>query len=134
VDQSLIYVSTRCAGAEDGATDVRDIVAVSRPRNASLEVTGALVATPTCFAQILEGPEAALAELMASIRDDPRHRDIRLVDLGGRAKRDFAGWSLAYSGESTYVGQAIGQMMGARDFDFPKDVNRLYFVIRTFVE
>src|SRR5688572_26236881 len=107
MDQSLIYVSTRCPGPDGAPTDVRDIVTVSRARNAALGVTGALVATPAFFAQILEGPEAHLAELMASIRRDQRHRNIRLLDLGGRPRRDFADWSLAYSGEATYVSRMI---------------------------
>lgn len=134
MDQSLLYVSTRCHGADDGATHVQDIVAISRPRNASLDVTGALVATPGSFAQILEGPETHLAELMASIRRDQRHRDIRLVDLGGRSKRDFAGWSLAYSGESSRVSRAIGLLIEDTSFDFSKHVNRLYFMMRNFVQ
>ena len=134
MDQSLLYVSTRCPGVDGGATDVQDIVGISRPRNASLDVTGALVATPGSFAQILEGPEAHLAELMASIRRDPRHRDIRLVDLGGRVTRDFAGWSLAYSGESSHVSRAISLLMEDTSFDFPKHVNRLYFMMRNIAE
>jgi hypothetical protein len=99
-----------------------------------LAVTGALVATPTHFAQILEGPKQALADLMASIERDPRHQDIRRVDLGGRAARDFPDWSLAFSGQSTYVSHAIAQMMDEDSFDFAKSVNRLYFTIRKFVE
>jgi hypothetical protein len=134
MDQSLIYVSTRCPGADGASADVSDIVAVSRPRNAAFDVTGALVATPTFFAQILEGPEAHLAELMASIRRDQRHRSIMLVDLGGRARRDFADWSLAYSGEATHVSQTVGRLMEQQGFDFPKHVNRLYFMIRELVE
>lgn len=134
MDEALIYVSARCVGPAGRLAEVRDIVAVSRQRNAALDVTGALVATPTVFAQILEGPGPHLAELMASIGRDARHRAIRQINLGGRSARDFPGWSLAYSGEATYVSRAISALLDSPGFDFPKQVNRLYFMIRKFAE
>lgn len=110
---SLLYISVRSQGV-DGEIDA--IVTISRSRNEALGVTGALVATPTHFAQMLEGREAALAELMESIGRDPRHTDIRLVHLPSRPRRQLARWSLAYNGDSTYVSELVSTAIEASDF------------------
>lgn len=52
MEGTLLYVSRRTSSD----ADVRDIVETSRSRNARLHVTGALVASRSRFAQILEGP------------------------------------------------------------------------------
>ena len=72
---SLLYVSRRPATTDDIAA----IVQVSRAGNASLDVTGALVASRNWFAQILEGPGDSIDELMASISCDERHSDMDIL-------------------------------------------------------
>lgn len=113
---SLLYVSTRRLHPDGHAREIDDIVVIARSRNATLMVTGALVATPTHYAQMLEGTEGALAELMASIARDERHSDIRLVHLAPKPRRELAGWSLAYNGESTYVSSLVRAAIDAPDF------------------
>lgn len=67
---ALVYVSRRRNHSAELALEVEDILRVSLPRNASLSVTGAPIATPRYFAQYLEGPQRALADLIASINSD----------------------------------------------------------------
>lgn len=99
MEGSLLYVSQRLAS--DG--DVDDIVAVARARNAQLQVTGALITSPGRFAQILEGPRAAVDRLMDSIRRDRRHADVEILLYDDIDRRRFPDWSLAYSGASVFV-------------------------------
>ena len=88
-------------------------------RNAELSVTGALISTRFNFAQLLEGPTAAVDALMDSIRRDPRHREVRVISTGPLARRQFASWSLAYAGPSTYVAAALEPLLdeGASNYD-----------------
>jgi hypothetical protein len=111
-----LYVSQRIDPAD---SDVMDIVTYSRGRNAVLEVTGALVATPHHFAQILEGPVEAVDTLMASIIRDPRHSTITIAPSEFRVHRDFPRWALAYHGESSYVSNMIAAALDAPDFALP---------------
>lgn len=80
---------------------------VGRSRNASLDVTGALIFTRRHFAQILEGSAAAVDELMKSIKADPRHEDVDVVEVKSVTGRQFTKWNLAYSGFATYVDEHI---------------------------
>jgi hypothetical protein len=115
--KSLLYVSRRRANAEAPNQDVDAIVSYSRDRNANLDLTGALVATPNHFAQILEGPSAAIDDVMASIIRDGRHFDIMLAPVRQRPRREFDRWSLAYSGESSYVSGLIANTLDAPHFE-----------------
>ena len=63
-------------------------------RNAQRGLTGALLFTGGCFAQVLEGPADALQAMMARIEADPRHTDVRrLIDAPLEARR-FGAWSM----------------------------------------
>ncbi|MGU3340708.1 BLUF domain-containing protein [Methylobacterium mesophilicum] len=85
MERSLLYVSRRLATP----ADVRDIVEASRSRNARLEVTGALVASRSRFAQILEGPRPGVEVLMDSIRSDPRHTGVEVLLFDDIERRRF---------------------------------------------
>ncbi|MGU3663986.1 BLUF domain-containing protein [Methylobacterium sp. A49B] len=106
MDGSLLYVSRRVSSD----ADVRDIVATSRARNAGLRITGALVASRSRFAQILEGPRSGVDALMDSIRRDPRHTGVEVLVYDDIDGRRFADWTLAYSGASVYVDGLIGAL------------------------
>jgi hypothetical protein len=116
---SLLYVSQKTMLWPDDAADVAAIAEVARARNAELAVTGALISTRAHFAQMLEGPSGAIEALMDSIRRDPRHREVTVVTTGPIARRQFATWSLAYAGPSTYVAAALEPLLaeGASAYD-----------------
>ncbi|MES2987010.1 MAG: BLUF domain-containing protein [Pseudomonadota bacterium] len=111
IERSLLYVSRKRIDASADTSAIDDIVAVSRARNAGLNVTGALVATTDHFAQILEGDSQAIEQLMDSIYRDIRHTDVTVVREIAIARRSFADWSMAYSGSSTYVSRQIAPLL-----------------------
>ena len=84
-------------GKDDGA--LADILKVARTRNADLGITGALMLYDDWFAQVLEGPQAAVEALYARIRTDPRHDAIRLSEAGPAPKRLFGKWAMALVAE-----------------------------------
>lgn len=119
MESSLLYVSRKTVTWPDDAADVAAITEVARARNADLAVTGALISTRANFAQLLEGPTAAIDALMESIRRDPRHSEVMVVSAGPIARRQFATWSLAYAGPATYVAAALEPLLaeGASNYD-----------------
>ena len=118
---TLLYVSYSTLYMPDDGAVVLDVVRQSRRRNAALGLTGALVFTHQRFAQYLEGPEAGIADLMASLRRDSRHRDILLVESGSTKRRRFPGWDMAYSGTSDLVAAQV-DALAARELEDPQSL------------
>ena len=88
----LAYVSTPMPTI--AATDIADILAVSRRRNLELGVTGLLVHEFGRFTQLLEGSTEAIETLMGSIIRDPRHFDIRIFLQQTAAERSLERWAM----------------------------------------
>jgi hypothetical protein len=107
----LLYVSESCLRWPEDAREVEDIVETARRRNAGGALTGALIYTRTHFAQVLEGEADAIAEVMASIRGDWRHRNINVVAEDPIEARHFPDWSMAYSGPSFYLDRQIRPLL-----------------------
>ena len=99
----LLYVSRSNLKLPDEAGEIDVIVACAQRRNPQLDVTGALVFTERHFAQYIEGPAAAVNELIQAIGRDPRHRDVEIVFNEPIPSRRFGAWALAYAGPSTFV-------------------------------
>lgn len=128
--KSFFYVSVKTRPWPDDARDVEDIVAVSRERNARLDVTGALISADTHFAQIIEGSEAAINELAEAILADTRHDDVVPLDLPPHDTRWYPDWALAYQGPATFVSQRLAKLMGPSAD--PIDVTALLKLMRSF--
>lgn len=123
-----MYISTTIIPRAHAAQVIDAIVAVSRHRNAILEVTGALIFSGDSFAQIIEGPADAIADLRASISHDVRHREILTMADGEQTRREFADWSLAYSGTSLFVARELDRISAARvsePYNSNRDLRRL---------
>ncbi len=90
----VFYVS-RAATAFDNA-QVPSILQAARRRNARLDVTGCLLFSGHCFAQVLEGRQAAVSRLARKIAADPRHVGVRVLSEGQRDERDYADWAMGY--------------------------------------
>lgn len=131
---SLLYVS-KATPAADADDRVQAIVDVSIPRNAALNVTGALVFTGPYFAQVLEGPEEGVEELMVSIRRDRRHWDVDVVEIVEIPARRFPGWSLAYSGSASFVDQHLRALVEERVEGLREPIlaERLIYLMHEFV-
>jgi hypothetical protein len=76
-----------------------EILKVARTRNADLGITGALMLYDDWFAQVLEGPQAAVEALYARIKTDARHDGVRLYEAGMVPKRLFGKWAMAVVAE-----------------------------------
>jgi len=90
----IFYVSRAAAGLDDA--HVQSILHTSRRHNARLDVTGCLLFSGHCFAQVLEGAEPVVSALARGITADPRHVGVRLLARTRRDERDYADWSMGY--------------------------------------
>ncbi|MBW8756984.1 MAG: BLUF domain-containing protein [Burkholderiales bacterium] len=74
--------------------DVQVILGTAQMTNRRLDLTGMLAQGEGYFAQVLEGRSVAVAALMARIRRDPRHRDVRTLLEEPIQRRQFARWAM----------------------------------------
>ena len=108
--QRLIYVSKSKVKAADARAVIAQIIAGSDKRNSYLEVTGALIFSGAHFAQVLEGSQKAINELMISINNDTRHEAISVVDRSSITERQFSRWAMAYQGPSQFVSRHVTRL------------------------
>lgn len=80
-------------------TALVEILKQARAKNADLGITGALMLYDDWFAQVLEGPQAAVEALYARIKSDTRHDGVRLNEAGIATKRLFSKWAMAVVAE-----------------------------------
>ena len=126
MEKSLLYVSKSLIAPERKAEAMRDIVLVAQSRNTSLGITGALIATDSHFAQLLEGTPEAIDEVMASISLDPRHTDVQVIQDSAIERRRFPKWSMAYSGLATYVAHYVEPLLSDTSVDhYPDNARQL---------
>ncbi len=104
------YVSRSLAGPGD----VGRILEAAREQNSRHGVTGALLFTGGHFAQVLEGPAAAVAGTMRVIVADRRHEAVRRLIDGELAVRRFEAWSMAYA-EAPGADDLIEQLLTPPD-------------------
>ena len=90
VYRSRLRVPPRSSRAELGA-----IHATARTNNTRLGVSGALLVWNESIVQVLEGEEATVRDLYATIHDDPRHDDVRVISEKHVAGRVFGRWAMA---------------------------------------
>lgn len=91
---TIIYVSSARQLFTDEALET--LLLKARSANAANAISGLLLYQDGNFMQLLEGPQAAVSELYAAIRQDPRHHDVvTLIEETG-LPREFSAWSMAY--------------------------------------
>jgi hypothetical protein len=97
---TLSYFSRNRIAAEraPGHAELGRILVAARRNNRQLGISGALLFTEVYFAQILEGPLAAVETLFERIQCDLRHSDVTVLSFQPIASRRFAGWSMAFAG------------------------------------
>ena len=78
------------------STELRELVERARIRNASLNITGVLLAKGSDVLQILEGSEESVLKLFHKIRDDKRHSGVveLMRDYGPRRRFENVGMLL----------------------------------------
>jgi hypothetical protein len=87
------------SGLAEQEVALAEILRVARARNVALNVTGALVLYDDWFAQVLEGPEAAVMTLYEKIRRDPRHDRVVVDNSQTVEGRLFGNWAMALVAE-----------------------------------
>ena len=95
----IVYCSkNQIAGAsKDVESEIRSILAKSRENNQKAGISGALLFSGATFAQVLEGPLAAVEEIFEIIQCDARHSDVVMLRNTVTEDRIFSDWSMAYA-------------------------------------
>ncbi|HEX8444144.1 MAG TPA: BLUF domain-containing protein [Allosphingosinicella sp.] len=114
---SLLYLSRCVLEPDDQERELRAILSVAVQRNLRSGITGALVHSGCDFAQILEGPEAAVAQVMGSILIDHRHEDVRILARQQIEQRSFPNWGMAQIAAGPELQRRIDAIRAARDDD-----------------
>lgn len=113
----LIYTSRRTCRAADAEAEVRAIQTISSSNNQRAQLQGALVASQSRFAQILEGPRDALECRFEIICCDHRHTDLLVMSfapIDRPAFDDFQLRTLAFDDSSLTEGETPGEVMVAQ--------------------
>ncbi len=93
---------------------LKDILFVSRKKNAIKSITGILLFKEGKFMQLLEGGRSDVNNIYASILKDPRHKNIQLLSHGTLKQRNFPNWSMGLC----YVNKCdFEDMPGFRDLE-----------------
>jgi hypothetical protein len=97
---SLAYFSHIAAPLEPDALHemITSILTSARRKNQSLGLTGALLFSSGCFAQVLEGDLHDVEQLFECIQCDPRHKEVTIVHFHRIETRSFPEWSMAFAG------------------------------------
>ena len=103
-------------GEVEQQAELANILETARANNSRQDVTGALLYGSGFFAQVLEGPGAAVEKIFEKIQQDFRHGDITVLESGAAKSRDFPDWSMAHvvppsAEQSAKVGAALGQAL-----------------------
>ena len=88
----LIYVSHSITRFP---SDLKAILETSRRNNANFAITGALCFLDGVYCQYLEGEKTSLEDLYRILLSDPRHQDVKLIELCSITHRIFTNWTMA---------------------------------------
>jgi hypothetical protein len=90
---NVVYCSKATAGVDAAGVDA--IIACSRKNNPARGITGLLVFGSGVFFQWLEGPRDNVLHLLGSLRKDPRHESIVLLNENEEIReRLFPDWDM----------------------------------------
>lgn len=132
----LIYTSRNMIGGAAGGAEpeIRQILASARRNNPRVGVTGALMFNGGCFAQVLEGPRAAVEQVFERIQRDHRHSEVSVLQIAGVERRGFPGWSMAFVGRAAEGADTFGHVAEESGFEPALlDGDRLFGILRDLV-
>ncbi|BDG72885.1 BLUF domain-containing protein [Roseomonas fluvialis] len=89
----VTYVSRALTTSRD---DLDAILATARRNNAAMRVTGAMMLSNKHFAQVLEGPPAAVEEIFERIQMDERHTAVAVLEVAEVTARAFDAWTMGF--------------------------------------
>lgn len=91
--EEVVYVSRALAVSLPGG--LRRIVDTARMLNRRRDLTGVLAFSGSHFLQVLEGDAPALDALLAALRRDARHDNLRILSRSPIERRRFGDWAMA---------------------------------------
>ena len=95
----LVYTSTISDDFTD--EDIERLMTSARKHNTKNGVTGLLCFNRNLFLQCLEGSRTAVNGSYHRILNDPRHRNVIMLDYKEIIEREFDKWSMGYVPESS---------------------------------
>ena len=98
---------------EEVEAEIAQILQSARRNNAATGVTGGLLFSDGCFAQVLEGPVDCVEAVFERIQCDPRLSEVTVLQAGPIAERDFPNWSMAFAGGAGRYDD-LSEALGAR--------------------
>lgn len=87
----IVYIST---SADLPETEVNRILESALRNNARMGITGFLTYNGRNFLQLIEGDQASLLKLMATLRRDPRHSGVAVMVDEVIAERCCPDWTM----------------------------------------
>lgn len=115
----VVYVSHNTIKGDDEylSQQIEDILDNARQLNQQAGITGALMFNRGLFAQVLEGPAAAIEETFERIQCDQRHAEVLMIACDPVTERSFDQWSMAYIGTQAEVPALLLEIASATGFD-----------------
>lgn len=107
---SQVFYVSRCALTD--IRQVRDLHITSQRNNERLGLTGILLYTGGHFAQLLEGSEETMRQMMWRISEDSRHTAMRKLFTKPVATHSMASWSMRLV-EAHVTDRLVGQLVDA---------------------
>ena len=90
----IVYTSELSPHAGAMGEVVLDIATKSEANNPTMQITGAMVFLRSRFVQALEGPKENIDCLFEKIRQDPRHRNVKVLFDEPTSHRHFPDWAM----------------------------------------
>lgn len=90
----LIYISS--ATKSLARAEFLELVAQSQSNNDAVGITGILMYKDGNFMQVMEGDQELIAKLYSTIKVDPRHTLVSIIQEGPISLREYPGWSSSY--------------------------------------
>lgn len=109
----LIYASKTKQGTS--MESYLEILQKSRRNNLRNGITGMLAFGDGCFLQILEGDRRKVWSTFQRIYNDPRHREVEMIDFAETSQRMFGEWSM----QSVAIRQKLLRMLEFDDLFRP---------------
>lgn len=98
--------------------DIADILNASREKNGQRGITGMLLYKGGNVIQVLEGEEAQVLPLFATIQKDPRHKGVMKLYQKNVAARDFPEWTMGFHDLSAMDARQLEGFSKILDADF----------------
>lgn len=112
--ERLVYESA-ATGTTSSIGNLAVLLAESQRNNDREGLTGALAAHRDHYIQVVEGPAQALDALLRRLEQDPRHRDIVILDREPVDTRLFGRWSMAAARITPEHEAALDALIDDRD-------------------